>query len=127
MTTNDKFEQQAQWQQQLSKINQSMNASRVSDQKLNPTQTITLHEIKNLKKGESIYKQVQKYGIGAVLCSSNVRKLLHLDLITSTENSKDRRRQDLKITAKGTKALKQAEPQLLEVIATAQAVVKSLL
>lgn len=125
--TNNKFEQQAMWQQQLSKITKDMNACRVSIQKLNPTQTITLHEIKKLKKGESIHKKVKKYGIGAVLCSGNVRKLLHLDLITSVENSKDRRRQDLKITEKGAKVLKQAEPQLLEAIATAQADVKNIL
>lgn len=127
MTTNDEFEQQAQWQQQLCKITKSMNSCRVSDQKLNPTQTITLHEIKKLKKGETLPAQVKKYGIGAVLSSGNVRHLLQLGLITSTENSQDRRRQDLKLTDKGTKILKQAEPQLLESINAARTDVKNTL
>lgn len=127
MATNDEFEQQAQWQQQLCKITKSMNSCRMGDLKLNSTQTIMLHEIQNLPRDKSITNKVKKYGFNSVLCSSNIRNLLHLGLITSTENSKDRRKQDLKLTPKGTKILRQAETQLSKLIKTAQADVKNIL
>lgn len=127
MIKNDELEKQIRWHQQLCKVVRSMNSCKFGDEQLNASQVIILHEIQNLKKGSSLASLVARYDISQVLCSKNVGIFYRLGLVTAEENSKDRRKIDLKLTPKGVKVLRQSETHLSKVIRTAKAEVKNTL
>lgn len=127
MDNTDDMNKRLQWYQQFCQIAKSLTSCKFCDERFNATQVIMLHEIGNLEKGSSLASQVEKYGFSYVLCSKNIGIFLRLGLIKTAENSKDRRKSDLKLTPKGQKVLMQVEPQLSELIKTTQTDVKNTL
>lgn len=121
------LEQNIHWLRQVEEIVQSVAESQLSGEQLNKTQIIILYAINNLQENVTISKEVKKFGIGPAVCSKNVGILLRLKLIESCENSQDKRRMDLSLTAKGKRALRQAANQLSDLIKRAQITVKEIL